>query len=199
MFSNAYIIPDNPALPVIFFDLTLEEAHEGETTPADSPIESGAVITDHLVHKPRPLNLTVYMTNTPLPGTRSSVVQGDLGRVAALWAQLEKTRQAGSTLQVLTTIGTYYNMVITKPAMTVKNVFSSTITIALREIQTAYSASVSPPPVPLEPRGAAATDKGAQSTTAPSQPLVSTLSKLTPDALGATVHNLLGPIGTSAP
>ena len=52
-FASVVILPLNPKLDPVLFDITKKEDHSLETEITDSPVEDGTTRNDHAIHKPR--------------------------------------------------------------------------------------------------------------------------------------------------
>lgn len=68
-FASVVILPLNPKLDPVLFDITKKEDHSLETEITDSPVEDGTTRNDHAIHKPRKFTCTVAISNTPIART----------------------------------------------------------------------------------------------------------------------------------
>lgn len=59
------IIPDDPTLPIIFFDGTASESNVIDGTPTDNPTEDGEPVTDHFIKTPTEYSCDVRVSATP--------------------------------------------------------------------------------------------------------------------------------------
>lgn len=67
---------------IIAFDATLRDQHEGAADVSFHPLDTNALVTDHVRASPRALTLDVEVTNTPLvpfddPNKSTSQLEGD--------------------------------------------------------------------------------------------------------------------------
>ena len=203
------IVPDDLSLPTITFDVCLSESHTGETTPADSPIEKGSVITDHLVNKPQEFECVATISNTPMPtnadgdGGRQTVQTGPgtivvgysnkVDRIARTWERLEAMRVNGKTCTVLTTLQEYANAALTRVSAPIQRDTYVDFTLNFRILEIVSSKRVAAPK-PKEPKGQPETDKGAQSTTDGSSFLTGTNQSALKN-LSNSAGKLLGNLG----
>lgn len=88
-------------------DLTLEESHERIAEVTEHPIESGAVVSDHVILAPERLRLEGFVTDAP-PGT------GDAGRTQGAFETLEQAWRERQPMTVVTGRKTYQNMIIVR-------------------------------------------------------------------------------------
>lgn len=59
-------VDDAGQMRIIFFDATLRDQHEGAADVSFHPLDTNALVTDHVRASPRALSLEVEVTNTPL-------------------------------------------------------------------------------------------------------------------------------------
>lgn len=71
----------NSTNTVIQFDASIEENHTRESPPTEFPVESGAVISDHIIVKPFQLEMTGIISDTPIGGV-SGLIQEAASSVA---------------------------------------------------------------------------------------------------------------------
>lgn len=60
------IVPEDPTLPIIFFDGTASEVNVLDGTPTDNPTEDGEPVTDHFIKTPTEYQCEVRISATPL-------------------------------------------------------------------------------------------------------------------------------------
>lgn len=88
-----YLVPKDPKYDLIGFDVIEAENHAGASVPTDNPIESGALVTDHVIHEPAsfdfrgsttlsPWQTTFYGDGTEGPVTISTITQDPVTRQA---------------------------------------------------------------------------------------------------------------------
>jgi hypothetical protein len=109
-----------PRIASIVLDATLTEQHEREAETTDSPVESGAAITDHIRIKPNVLTLEGIVSDTPLMKPEDLDREGidaspkGLGRSELALEALEELFKKRELISVFTKVSTYTSMVITK-------------------------------------------------------------------------------------
>lgn len=62
----AFILAEDGSFPLLTFDLTLSEMHEGTSLVTTHAVETGGNIADHIIAEPATVSLVQYVTNTPL-------------------------------------------------------------------------------------------------------------------------------------
>ena len=62
----AYILPDDGSSQLIAFDLTISEGHRSTSKVTEHPVEQGSNVADHIRQETQGLDLTVFVTNTPI-------------------------------------------------------------------------------------------------------------------------------------
>lgn len=87
-----------------------EESLESEVT--EYPVESGAVITDHVRNKPRRLDLEFVVSDTPI-GLAAIIRDADVVPSSDARQKLEALRATRQPFPVVTGIRTYENMIFT--------------------------------------------------------------------------------------
>ncbi len=105
---------------LVDIDCCLEESHSFTNQITDHPVESGSNISDHSRPEPDRVTLRCFVSNTPLSEgqTKSAIRQGSLswettapeyvdGRGKNALEQLEKMRQGGALVNVVTSLKTY--------------------------------------------------------------------------------------------
>jgi hypothetical protein len=118
----------------ITLDAAISEQHQAEVEVTDNPVEEGIAITDHVRPKPEVLTIEGIVTNTPLPADADA--QADLqqvetvtptgeslkissrssykvGRAENAYQDLLTLKDSGKTVQVVTGLRTYDNMLMT--------------------------------------------------------------------------------------
>lgn len=98
----------------IELDATLSENHIYKNTITKFPIESGAVISDHIINEPVVLNMTGFVTNSPvkiLGGSIGNIIRGGgESRVKLAFTTLIDIRNENIPFTVVTGLKTYRNM-----------------------------------------------------------------------------------------
>lgn len=91
-------------------DIYASEEHTLELASTDNPIESGATLTDHAVERPRRLTLSGWVADLlPRPGVDNSQ---SAQRGAEAWERIGQFFRDREPVEVVTTLGTYRNMLI---------------------------------------------------------------------------------------
>lgn len=172
----------------LIFDCVSTESHEGTSELTEHSVESGAPISDHKRANPDKVTIEALVTNTPLDappasgyGTstiqatvrqpdennaaKASVVVFSAGfdRIGDVSDTLRRLRLEATPVTLTTRIRTYENVQVigvTEPRGA-EDGDSLRMTITVRQVRIAQSRTASTP-VPQEPRGAAAHNRGAQ-------------------------------------
>ncbi len=185
-----------PVLGVIQFDCSVSEVHSGEAEITDHPVEAavgaGSVISDHIRVMPEAIEINGLVTNTPLVFLASLTAPSPvfpfvptplLDRVDEAYKTLQKLKNAGSLLDIVTSLRTYSSMAISSLVIN-RNAQTGNVldcTVGLREVITATSLALeSPIPDDVANQAAAAKAKLAKAEASASQSSTaqSTLSSL---------------------
>lgn len=94
----------------IEFDALIEESRTLEATVPEYSVESGFSVSDAIILTPEKLDMTLFVTNTPV--TWYSRHGGDKNRVDSVVKQLEELYYAGEPVTIVTSDATYSNMAI---------------------------------------------------------------------------------------
>ena len=94
----------------IEFDALIEESRTLEATVPEYSVESGFSVSDAIILSPEKLDMTLFVTNTPV--TWYSRHGGDKNRVDSVVKQLEELYYAGEPVTIVTSDATYSNMAI---------------------------------------------------------------------------------------
>lgn len=123
--STVYLVPDDPKYPPIGFDCTIREGHALTSRATQQPLESGSVVSDHIIHEPdtfvcsvmttqQPTRVTFFGDGVTRPvslGDGSSVLGFTIDRPADLIQEmldrLDALRLAAATMTILTSHRTY--------------------------------------------------------------------------------------------
>lgn len=119
------------ALRVLEIDAFLSEQHHHTAMATQFPVETGALVSDHVIQEPDVVRLEVLATDTPLPSSRFgeaiSPEEFDLlsadpgrgrksqqypGRGRDVYRQVVELKEAGTAVVLTSTVHTYENMVI---------------------------------------------------------------------------------------
>lgn len=95
----------------IEFDALINESRSLTADTPEYPIETGFVISDSIILKPQVLNMTLYLTDTPV--TWRGRFGNTSGRVRDVIKRLEEIYFSREMVTVVTTEKTYKNMAIT--------------------------------------------------------------------------------------
>lgn len=91
-------------------DVTLSELHERNSDITESPVETGSIVTDHVVRRPARVRIEGFVTDTP--AVIFGLGQGN--RVQSAVETLEQLWKDRQVVQVVTGYGLYQNMVISE-------------------------------------------------------------------------------------
>lgn len=94
----------------IEFDALIEESRTLEATVPEYSVESGFSVSDAIILSPEKLDMTLFVTNTPV--TWYSRHGGDKNRVDSVVKQLEELYYAGEPVTIVTSDAIYSNMAI---------------------------------------------------------------------------------------
>lgn len=94
----------------IEFDALIDENRTLEATVPEYSVESGFSVSDAIILSPEKLDMTLYVTNTPV--TWYSRHGGDKNRVDSVVKQLEELYYAGEPVTIVTSDATYTDMAI---------------------------------------------------------------------------------------
>ncbi len=183
------LIPDESQYDYVGFDVTTNESHRLETTPAQSPLENGAPITGHTVKLPSPFTCDVFVSNNPTHGTfyegavyasKKAVVPAlgpedapvefyafqiarEANRVAEMWERLKDLRDNDVTMTIVTSIEEKEVMLLTLIELIrpEKSIGGGWFHLEFTPLFFVSTQTVNAPQ-PKEPRGAPSAAKGAQ-------------------------------------
>lgn len=94
----------------IEFDALISESRTLEATVPEYSVESGFSVSDAIILSPEKLEMTLYVTNTPVTWYRRH--GGDRSRVDSVVKQLEELYYAGEPVTIVTSDATYTSMAI---------------------------------------------------------------------------------------
>lgn len=101
----------------IEFDALISEERTYEATVPEYTVESGYVVSDAILLGSDKLNMTLYLTDTPVTWRR----HGGAGRVESVIQQLEELYYSKSPITVVTSEKTFTSMAIT--SLTISKTF----------------------------------------------------------------------------
>ncbi|MFH0902148.1 MAG: hypothetical protein V2A73_16070 [Pseudomonadota bacterium] len=97
----------------IQFDAVVSRTHSFISTIADSPIEDGTSVTDHVIKSPRALTIEGLVSDHPVDkATRENAAVAAQKRSQTAAAILEELWSTAATLRVITRLRIYNDMVI---------------------------------------------------------------------------------------
>lgn len=121
----------------LVFDSIISEGHEVENKVTEFPIDSGFVVSDHVIRKNRVLVMEVVSVRHAFEGRqRDGITSGKANKIKEDFDLLTEMVQKGLRCNVVTILGAYTNCVVTK-FKTQQDVSTSTIlkaSIVLREM-----------------------------------------------------------------
>lgn len=127
------------------FDALINESKSYSSEVPEYAVETGYSVSDHISIKPVTVDLTLYVTNTPVTWKQSH--GSSSGRVAFVVSSLERMYFQRKLLTVVTSTDVYTNMAIT--AITVPkdetNKTSREISISLKQVTVATASTTGIP------------------------------------------------------
>ena len=87
-------------------ECTLSETHSATSRITNQPVEEGSTISDHIVNDPEKVNITGFISDTPLDASYSNYSQ-------LAFDTLYQIRDTRNTISVVTNYRVYQDMVIT--------------------------------------------------------------------------------------
>lgn len=202
--SLVYSLP-NGQTSSITFDACTEQGHESENDVTAEPVESGAPTTDNSRPMQRKVTLQVLVTNTPLKappdqfsnvtesrapvtlkdGTKANLLQwsAPFDRVAVVERELDRLRENGVRVQLVTSLKTYDDMVIRSLSIQRTNAYGNALhaQISLVQVRVINTQTSATPSVPLaarrRARGNQHTDDATETTPEPSSMLANLLGR----------------------
>lgn len=102
--------PESPTAEVVF-DAVVNVQHRGQTKVTRYPVEKGSDVSDHAKSEPREIQLAeAIVSNFPAQLTVGERLYSDAAGGA--WEQLERWRQGGTLLTLVTDLCTYDSVAI---------------------------------------------------------------------------------------
>lgn len=169
--SISYVSQDDRLVELVL-DASPSETHQHAAQATEFPVESGAVISDHVLQKPDVLRIEGIVTNTPLPSAMGWDVEaffsggfsGTFGsRSGNAYWQLLGIKESGQPVTVRTDLRSYDNMVM-ESFETTRDVDASEVlafTATFKKVTTVTTRVV---PVPKLDKAKAKVNKGRQPT-----------------------------------
>lgn len=129
----------------IEFDALLDESRSLSADAPEYPVEKGFVVSDCIILKPYTLDMTLYLTDSPV--TWRQRLGGGQGRVQDVIKRLEDAYFAKEPVTVVTSEKTYTNMAITSITISksLESGYAREIPISLKEIRVTQSATTTIP------------------------------------------------------
>lgn len=117
----------------IEFDALISESRSYEATVPEYAVESGVSVSDDIILGSEKLDMTLYLTDTPVTWREHA----GRGRVEAVIQQLEELYYAKSPVTVVTSEKTFTSMAITSMTIskTVENGYAREIPISFQKIR----------------------------------------------------------------
>lgn len=121
----------------IVFESIPSEEHSVDNTVTEFPVETGFVVSDHVIRKNRTLKLEVMSTNAVFRERETSNTMNDSNKVKSDFDAITTLVQTGTVVNVTTILGVYVDCVITKFA-TRQDVNTASVmqgTLIIKELQ----------------------------------------------------------------
>lgn len=127
----------------IEFDALISESRSYEATVPEYAVESGVSVSDDIILGSEKLDMTLYLTDTPVTWREHA----GRGRVEAVIQQLEELYYAKSPVTVVTSEKTFTSMAITSMTIskTVENGYAREIPISFQKIRITSSRTATIP------------------------------------------------------
>lgn len=104
-------LPDG-TIEQLFVDAIVTEGYADKATITDFPREQGPDVSDNIRPEPRRLKLELIVSNTPFEGVSPLAVQGWPQLAENAYIQLNRWKNAGALLSLVTTMGPQVQMAI---------------------------------------------------------------------------------------
>lgn len=98
----------------LIFESVVTEEHDVDNVITEFPVETGFIVSDHVIRKPRTLKMEVMSTNMVFRERRESSNSDAINKVKADFDTVVALVQQGIVVQVTTILGVYLDCVITK-------------------------------------------------------------------------------------
>ena len=129
----------------IEFDALIAESRTLSADTPEYPVETGYTVSDSIILKPETLDMTLYLTDSPVTWKRR--FGGGPGRVQSVIKRLEDAYFGKEPVTVVTTDKTYTNMAIVSISIskTLEAGYAHEIPVSLKEIRVTKSATTTIP------------------------------------------------------
>lgn len=129
----------------IEFDALIDESRTLSADAPEYPVETGFTVSDSIILKPETLDMTLYLTDSPVTWKRR--FGGGPGRVQSVIKRLEDAYFGKEPVTVVTTDKTYTNMAIVSISIskTLESGYAREIPISLKEIRVTKSSTTTIP------------------------------------------------------
>lgn len=98
--------PTHSTIEELILDANVSQSHVAANTVTEYPIESGSVVSDHVIRKPDTLSITGLISATPVEG-------GDqVDKINSAYEKLLEIRNNRLPVYVSTPLHYYYNMIL---------------------------------------------------------------------------------------
>ena len=135
-------------------DVAIEMEHARDAQVTEHPVETGVVIADHVVLRPARVNISGFVTDTPL---FASGLNLGSARSSATFFMLQNMFEARTPIMVLTPRRLYTSMIIDRLSMPESREGALRFECSLVEIKQVFSQNAAMPPTSEAPGGAAIT------------------------------------------
>lgn len=125
-----------------------QETHNLASSKTSYPVEDGASVTDNVVHEPDIITLEGYISNIMEIEEGENDIAPE-ARPTDGWARIRELKDRGEPLRVVTLLGAYENMIITRVDSTVDQTTGTALrfSITLEEMRSVSTRSVKLPPI----------------------------------------------------
>lgn len=129
----------------IEFDALIDESRNLSADAPEYPVETGFVVSDSIILKPQTLEMTLYLTDSPV--TWKQRFGGGQGRVQSVIKRLEDAYFNKEPVTVVTSDKTYNNMAITSITISksLEAGYAREVPISLKEIRITQAATTTIP------------------------------------------------------
>lgn len=128
---------DETSAFLIEVDAYLSETHDFESKIPEHPVESGSVVSDHIILLPPIVNIAGIITDTPLIkwNQTTGLLTPEEGRSQAKIKQLLEMRDAKQLFSINTSLGVYNDYFFTRltPQYSVQDGYSVKFTATLKK------------------------------------------------------------------
>lgn len=168
----AILVPrrQNSKIGDIVIDVAVSEHHSMGADITDRPVEDGADVSDGVLQRPDEVTLEVLWTDVP-GGDGLAVAD----RSKRIWQQLRELKESGQPVDVLTSLRSYSNVVITsiETRKDRRTGFTVPASVTLRQVKIASQETIQVPPAFVakkqRPGAGKESDEGRRQTTKPDE------------------------------